>query len=424
LVTVAGLAALGIGATLVHAVGSRLYEDDPVLRWNAIGTQACGTLERGTTEQRDIAMMQLAVHDALNAIRPRYASYALHMRPQPQASAPAAIATAAHDVLVATIPGERANLDADYAEDLAAIPKGTAKRDGIAIGRASAQAILLMRARDGADAADIDDTPSPGMGRWEATPPEHRRALMPGWTSVTPFAMQSAAQFAPPPPPALHSAQYARDYEEVRRLGGEHSDARTEEQTQIARYWSSNAGAFWNEIARLVVNARQHDGNAGNNLDTWQRARMFAMLNTAMADGFVSAWEAKYRYRYWRPITAIHRGEADGNPATRQDAGWTSLLVTPEHPEYPSAHSVLSGAASAVLRCALGDDRTPFRLTSHGAFAGITRHYPGFEAAAKEIADSRVYAGAHFRTANTEGLAEGRRIGTFVCRDLLPPLPG
>jgi hypothetical protein len=207
-------------------------------------------------------------------------------------------------------------------------------------------------------------------------------------------------------------------------LGGERSDARTDEQSQIARYWSSNAGAFWNEIARLVVNARQHDGNARNDLDTWERSRLFAMLNAAMADSFVSAWEAKYRYRYWRPITAIHRGAADGNPATRPDASWTSLLVTPEHPEYPSAHSVLSGAASTVLRCAMGTDRAPFRLTSRGSYPGITRSYPGFTAAANEIADSRVYAGAHFRTANTEGLVEGRHIGALVCRGLLPPLSG
>lgn len=424
LVTVASLCALGIGASMVHAVGSRLYEDDPVLRWNAIGTRACGRLERGTAEQRDIAMMHVAVHDALNAIRPRYSSYALHMRPRPQASVPAAIATAAHDVLAATLPHERGSLDAEYARDLNAIPNGAAKRDGIAIGRASAQAIVAMRAHDGAGGADIDDVPSPGIGRWEATPPDHRRALMPGWASVAPFAMTSASQFAPPPPPALNSAQYARDYEEVRRVGGEHSDVRTDEQSQIARYWSSNAGAFWNEIARLAVNARQHDGDVRNDLDTWQRGRLFALLNTAMADGFVSAWEAKYRYRYWRPITAIHRGEADGNAATRADANWASFLVTPEHPEYPSAHSVLSGAASTVLDCTLGTNPAPFRLTSRGNWPGVTRHYAGFDAAAKEIADSRVYAGAHFRTANTEGLAEGRRIGAFVCRGLLPPLPG
>ena len=211
LVTAAGLAALGIGAALVHAVGSRVYDDDPVLRWNAIGTHACGTLERGTTEQRDIAMMHLAIHDALNAIHPRFASYAFHATPHPRASAPAAIATAAHDVLAATIPDERATLDARYADDLARIPNGAAKRDGIAIGRASAHAIVAMRAHDGADAADIDDVPSPGMGRWEATPPDHRRALVPGWVAVTPFAMTSSSQFAPPPPPGLHSAQYARD---------------------------------------------------------------------------------------------------------------------------------------------------------------------------------------------------------------------
>jgi len=422
LVTLAGLGMLGLGGALVHGVGTAVADHDPVGHWNALAVRAGATLERGTSQQRALAMVHLAIHDALNAIRPVYAPYALVRHAHANASPDAAIATAAHDVLVETVPAQRIALDAEYADALDDIPDGTPKQEGIDVGHDAARTLVALRKDDGAERADIAYIGKPGLGAWEPTPPHHLRALLPGWASVAPFALASAGQFLPPAPPALRSAQYARDYEEVRRIGADNSSVRTPEQGAIAHFWSANVGETWNDIARQIVAARAHDGDPRNDLDAWDRARLFALLNMAMADGFVSGWNAKYHYRFWRPVTAIHRGHLDGNPATVPDATWSSFLATPEHPEYPSAHSVLSGAAVGVLACVLGSDRVPLVVTRGSAGDAMTRRYRGFHAMAREIAESRVYAGVHFRSANENGLGEGRRIGQWVCGGFLPPL--
>lgn len=269
---------------------------------------------------------------------------------------------------------------------------------------------------DGADrAADLRYAGKPGLGSWEPTPPHHFQALLPGWAKVRPLAIGDARGFLPPAPPELASGEYALQYAEVQALGAEHSRVRTPEQSEIALFWSGNVADGWNDVARQVVAARAHDGDRRNDLDLWASARLFALLNVAMSDGFIAGWTAKYHYGFWRPITAIRRGDADGNAATVPDRDWNSFLVTPEHPEYPSTHSVLSGASARVLQCALGSDRAEFRLTSAGNHPGITRHFHAFSQAAKEVAESRVYAGVHFRGANQAGLLQGQRIGQLLC---------
>jgi hypothetical protein len=420
-VTGAGLAVLGLGGLVVHTI-DRSTSTDPIGRWNAIAIQAGATLERGTSEQRELAMMHIAIHDALGAIRPVYAPYAVKLHAHANASPEAAIAAAAHEVLVSTVPLQRDTLDAEYRQALDDIPDGTPKAEGLAVGRRAARAIIALRAGDGAENADIPYDGKPGLGAWEPTPPDHIPALLPGWANVAPFAIGRADRFLPPPPPDLQGSEYARQYAAVKAIGNANSQVRTPEQGEIARFWSANVGEGWNEIARMVVDARMHDRDRANDLDLWERARLFALLNVAMADGFVSGWDAKYHYRFWRPVTAIHRGDSDGNPATLPDPTWTPYLVTPQHPEYPSTHSVLSGAAVAVLHCALGTDRASFRLTSRGTYAGITRTFDGFDQAAREVAASRLYAGVHFPIANAAGLAEGRQIGELVCARTLGPL--
>jgi hypothetical protein len=419
LVGVTGLTLLGLGAALItgaHRPGSA----DPVSAWNRIAIDAGATLERGTSEQRALAMMHLAIHDALQSIRPIYAPYVRSRHAYPHASPDAAIAAAAHEVLVATIPMERDAIDVAYARAIERIPDGAPRNDGVRAGHEAARAILALRAHDGADRADVAYDGRPGVGAWEPTPPNHFKALLPGWRSVTPFAMQSPMQFRPAPPPALDSAEYARQYAAVKALGGQAHTRRTEAQGETARFWAGNVNEAWNEIARDTLALRKQRTRDG--LATWRSARTFALLNMAMADGFVSGWDGKYTYRAWRPITAIHRGDADGNPATAPDAGWNAYLPTPEHPEYPSTHSVLSGAAATTLRCALGTDRTNIDLVSHGHYGGLVRHIASFDATADDIARSRVYAGAHFPFANAAGLREGRQIGALVCDRFLPPL--
>ena len=419
LVGMTSLTLLGLGALLVHGVGAAGGED-AVLEWNRIGLAAGATLARGTSEQRELAMMHLAIHDALQSIDPLYAPYLAGATAHPDGDPDAAVATAAHDVLVATVPEQRDSLDASLSDALDRTPAGRSRSEGERAGHEAARAILALRAHDGADCAETRYDGTPGIGAWEPTPPHHLAALLPGWRDVAPFAMHDAAQFRAPPPPAVGSAEYARQYATVKALGGEAPTQRTADQSETARFWSGPINEAWNDIARKTIALRaprSRDAHA-----SWRNARTFALLNMALADGFVSGWDGKYHYRYWRPITAIHRGDADGNPATAPDAGWSAYLPTPEHPDYPSTHSVLSGAASTVLRCALGTTRTDVELTSRGHYAGITRRITDFDAAAAEIAWSRVWAGAHFPIANAVGLVEGRGIGRLVCDAYLRPL--
>jgi hypothetical protein len=339
----------------------------------------------------------------------------------PDASPDAAIAAAARTVLDATVPHEAQAVDSAYAAALAAMPDGQAKTDGIAAGEAAAHRILALRADDGAYHADMAYTVQPGIGIWEPTPPDHHRALLPGWAKVRPFLLGDPAQVLPPPPPALTSERYAKDFAEVASLGRADSASRTAEQTATARFWAGNVVGSWNEIARNAVRDRNADADPHRHLDPWQTARLYALLNAAMSDGFVAGWYAKYRYHWWRPVTAIPRAASDGNPATIADPTWTSLLPTPEHPEYPSTHSVLSATAAGVLDCTLGEDRAGVTVTGDGRWWRAARHYPGFQATAREVAESRVYAGAHFRSANEAGLTQGRWIASIACDRALRP---
>lgn len=403
-----------LGGAVAYGCGDP-PETDPVSHWNTIAFDAGATLHRGTTQAREMAMTHLAIHDALNAIRPRFATYTHAPRAPANASPDAAIAAAARTVLDATVPHQAEVIDREYSDALDRIPDGQAKTDGIAAGAAAAQRILDLRHADGAYKADCPYTVKAGVGIWEPTPPDHRRALLPDWAKVTPFLLGDPAQVLPPPPPALTSARYARDYAEVAALGGEDSAARTAEQTATARFWAGNVVGSWNEIARNAVRTRNADPDQRRHLDPWQSARLFALLNAAMSDGFVAGWYAKYHYHAWRPVTAITRGDTDGNPNTSPDPHWMALLPTPEHPEYPSTHSVLSATAAGVLDCMLGEDRSDVVVSGDGRLWRTTRHYPSFQATARDVAESRLYAGAHFRYANEAGLAQGARIAAVGC---------
>jgi hypothetical protein len=230
---------------------------------------------------------------------------------------------------------------------------------------------------------------------------------------VTPFTLLSGGQFRPAGPPLLESEAYARDFNEVKSLGGKSSAVRIPEQTQIARFWYEGSAQGWNRIARGVA--------AAKNLDQWEHARLLALVNMAMADGFIAGWHTRYHYNFWRPVTAIRFADTDGNPATEPDPNWESFLNTPPVSDYPSTHSVLGGAAAAVLAAVFGTDQIAFTTTSGAPFAGITRSFTSFSQAAQENADSRVYAGIHFRTACRDGVALGQKIGRRVARMCLLP---
>jgi hypothetical protein len=402
-----------LGLTVVSlTVTSRA---DIVIDWNVIATNAAPAAGKNPLEQSRIyAMTHAAIYDALNAIDRRYRPYALDRRAEPGASPEAAVAAAAHDVLVALLRTQLATLDAAYESSLAGIADGPAKTDGIAIGQAAAAAILALRDADGSS-APMPYTPGTGPGDYQLTPPNFAPAVLPGWGNVTPFALTRGAQFRLSPPKFLDltSNRYTADYNEVKAIGELNSATRTAAQSEIARFWYEGSPTGWNRIARVVA--------AQQAIDMWQNARLFGLLNFAMADGFIAGFDSKYHYNFWRPITAIRAGATDKNPATVADADWTAFLVTPAAPDYPSTHSVLGAAAAEVLARFFGADAISFTATSGAPFPGITRSFTSFSQAAQENADSRIYAGIHFRTACRHGLSQGKKVGRYVFKHALQP---
>jgi len=413
--------ALGIlvlaGAGLPHEATA-----DEIFDWNVTGFDAIATGgQNPIVISRTMAMVHLAVHDALNAIDRRYEPYLFEGRADRSADPGAAVIAAARDVLVAIIPAwgkpeqqakALAIVDRAYTAALAKLPDGSPKSQGIAVGQAVAAALLNARKADGSNAPP-QYTPGTAPGQWRPHPnpvpanppvadpalaPGNWPALLPQWARVTPFTMAVPWQFRLPGPPALATEKYNRDYEEVKRLGGKNSSARTAEQTEIARYWYEGSPQGWSRIARIVA--------AQRGFDRWDNARLLALVNAVIADGYIAGADTRYLYNFWRPVTAIRVGDAPAG-----DAAWETLLNTPPLPDYPSTHSVAGGAASAVLARTFGSDNVEFSMTSGPPFGGITRSFKSFSQAAQENADSRVYAGVHFRAACQDGIMLGEQIG-------------
>ena len=410
-------------------------DGNEVVQWNDTTMQAIvANGQSPIVSTRTVAMVQGAVHDALNAISRRYDAYYFEGPGDPAASPEAAVAAAAHTVLVAIVgasgtPAQRAGalalVDQAYGDSMARVTDASARNKGVAIGRAAGAAMCALRKDDGAT-RDAPYIAGMGPGKWRphpnpvpANPPianpdlarGYAASALPGWGNVTPFTLLSSSQFWLDGPPALTSAQYARDFDEVKRLGGKVSTARTDEQTQIARFWFEGPGT-WNTIARTVLTSRK--------ADLWDSARTLALMSFAMADAYIAGFKIRYVYDLWRPVTAIREGDNDGNDATVGDPTWDSHQNTPAVSDYPSTQSTFSGAASVVLANILGD-QTSFSFTSGKPFEGLTRSFTSFSQAARESADSRVYAGIHFRSACEDGLTLGRRVGERVVKLYLQP---
>jgi membrane-associated phospholipid phosphatase len=288
---------------------------------------------------------------------------------------------------------------------------------GYQLGTYVADLVLDWRSADGASTT-VPYIPSAEPGAWRRTPPFFRPPELPQWPYVTCFALTNGAQFRPTGPPSLTSTQYAADFNQVKSLGAANSTNRTAEQTLIARFWSDfsytvTPPGHWNQIAQNVATNR--------GLSLAQNARLFALLNIAMADAAISVWDAKYVYNFWRPVTAIQNADVDGNPETVADPSWTSLLNTPAFPEYVSGHSAFSAAASTVLTRFFGTDAVSFTVGSD-AVPGVLRTYQSFSFTADEIALSRIYGGIHFLSADVDGLRIGNAIGAYVDENFLQPL--
>jgi hypothetical protein len=378
---------------------------DEVVRWNRIANDAAvGAQADPMTESRIFTILHVAIHDAVNAIDRRYEPYRAQKLSAPGASIDAAIAAAAHATLIQLMPAAKSAFDAAYEEALQKIADGEAKKRGLEIGRQAAAAILAARKNDGSDRT-IALAPGTKPGEYRPTPPDFTPAFFAHWGNVSPFVMKSSAQFRPVPPPAVNSAQALADLKEVKSIGAEKSATRTAEQSEIARYWYENSTQGWNRIAREVSIAQQ--------LDVVENARLFALVNLAMADGFIGGFEAKYHYNYWRPASAIR---------ATSDSSWMNYLWTPPVPDYPSTHTVLGAAAAAVLERFFGTDFVNFSMTSGAPYPGITRKFWSFSEAARENGASRVLAGIHFSTAVNAGYLQGSEIGTWVFEHALRPV--
>jgi PAP2 superfamily len=412
---------LSIFTTLVFVTQiSSTARADAVTRWNEITTTVTTPPAANIPppyQSRIFAMTHAAIHDALNAIDRRYKPYALSSRPDHGASPEAAVATAAYGVLVHEIPAQQAFLDAELQAALASIPDGEAKNRGMVIGQAAAAVIIALRSDDGST-AQTPYTPGTEPGDWQPTPPNFLPALAPGWGEVTPFGLRIGAQFRPAPSPYfdLTSAAYIRDYKEIKSIGKIDSSTRTAEQSEIAMFWYESSTIGWNRIARNIA--------AEPGLDLWSNARLFGLLNLTIADCYISSFEAKYFYNFWRPVTAIRAGDLDGNPRTIADPEWTSFLISPAIPDNSSGHSVAGAGAAHVLAEFFDNDDICFTTTSGAPFPGITRSFTSFSQAAQENADSRVYAGIHFRSACRDGLKQGAKVGRYVFNHFLKPVRG
>jgi membrane-associated phospholipid phosphatase len=373
---------------------------------------------------RAMAMVMASVYDAVNDIDRAHAVYHTDATVPATTSAVAAASAAAYDVLVALFPDQKTHFDATLQQSLAAVPDGPDKTAGLQLGQQVASAMLAWRANDGSNADPVYIVGT-APGQWRPTPPDDSIAWGPAWGHVTPFAIPSASAFQPPPPPALNSPDYTAAYNEVMSVGAVNSTTRTADQSQIANFWAYDSRVYgppivlYNEITQTIA-LQQH-----NSLD--QNARLFALVDLSMADAGISAWDAKFNYNFWRPVTAIQQGNSDGNPDTVGDPNWLPLGApgddirpnfTPPFPAYISGHATFGGALFQTLTDFYGTDQVSFNLTSD-ELPGVVRHYTSFSQAAQENGQSRIYLGIHWQFDKTNGIAVGDAIGNYVFQHLL-----
>jgi hypothetical protein len=389
--------------------------NDVILEWNEVAYHAFGgeAYQHSLMASRINAMTHLAMHDALNAIFPVYGRYA-YTGLATYANPVAAAANAAHTVLIHEIPEKKEYLDSALQQSLSAIPESESKVKGTNLGIAAGQAIINARAGDGSAGNPIVPVqPSTVSGVYQIVPP-FDFVFAPYWVDVKPFGLQRNDQFRSLPHPNVNSKEYTEAFNEVKETGKLNSNLRTADQNEYTNFWYEFSETGWNRVTRIVA--------LNKNLGLWETARLFALVNMAMADAYIAGWESKFHHNFWRPYTAIHNALLDGNDQTEEDRLWEPALPTPPVQDYPSTHSALGNAAAKVLASILGDN-TSFTMSSPTALPGSKdRSFTSFGHAADENADSRVKAGIHFRFACEAGQEMGDSIGQYVVNNHLKPL--
>ncbi|RAW02355.1 vanadium-dependent haloperoxidase [Pseudochryseolinea flava] len=389
------------------------YSNESILQWNnvTLGTMH-GPAYNPMLASRIYAMVHVAIHDALNSIEPSFDTYALQVKDK-KADPIAALSNAAYTVLVNSFPDRKNYLDSALAVSLADVKANDARARGLQLGKLAGEAILALREGDGAfqnPVAELNNPDDPGL--YQLVPPVLYLAA-PFWKDLRTFGLSSPHQFRVAAMPSLNSNAYVEAFDEVRQYGSKESVVRTEDQTAIAKFWYEFSEIGWNRVAATAV----VDGK----LDLLSTARVFALVNVAMADAYIAGWDSKFHHNFWRPYTAIRKASTDGNANTNEDAAWEPLMVTPPVHDYPSTHSTLGNAAAVVLNELIGE-KVGFSMTSSSAEpAGSLRTFASFSHAAQENATSRVLAGIHFRFSCDSGLALGDKIGHWVLDTKLKP---
>ncbi|MEH1947644.1 MAG: CARDB domain-containing protein [Nostoc sp.] len=391
---------------------------------NAIKTIATRPITNGPFVARNAAILHTAIYDAVNALDRSHNPYYVNIDAKDQrlvnASPEAAVAGAAHRVLVSLYPQETKAFDEQFRRSLAAIPNGEAENKGVALGEFVADQILALRANDGSANADVPYIPGTEPGSWRPTPSNFIPALLPNWGKVKPFAIPSGSAFRPPGPPEFGSPQYAAELEEVRQLGAKNNTevttvTRTPDQTEIAAFWSYDTLNSFGPPGQLLQIAEIESVRRGNTLV--EDARLFGRLGVALADAGIATWDAKYTFNQLRPVTAIRQeAEADFVPGAVGDSQWEPLIETPPFGDYPSGHAV-GTAATTILADFFGQNHS-FTIPS-AELGGVARSYSSFAQAADELGLSRIYAGLHVRSSFEAGQALGIEVGNYVLENVL-----
>jgi hypothetical protein len=375
----------------------------------AVGIVQPGTAFPPPTAFRTIAILHVAMFDAVNSIEQHYKPYKVQLPAPPDTSKEAAAAAAAATVLIKLVPDAASDIQSALSGYLATLPESEGRSKGIELGQEVAARILEARANDGASAPDAY-RPKTKPGVYIPTP----ITVGSQFSNVTPFALPSPSQFRPKPPPSLKSEQWARDYNEIKDLGEKNSTKRTARQTEDARFWLLVGPRSTHPLPRQVAIAR--------NMSVLDSARFMALVSAATMDAMIAVFDAKYKYEFWRPITAIRNGDIDGNPATERVATWQPIDATPMHPEYPCAHCITSSAIAAVIEGLLGTDEIPeVALTSPFA-PGVTHRFTNLRAYLEEVANARIYAGFHYRNSTIFGQEMGQKIGDWVVKSVMQPV--
>jgi hypothetical protein len=399
-------AALGI----VMSFATCSANADVVTDWNqtAIAVLKAANVA-GNPWTRSMAMVHVAMSDAVNSVQGRYTRYIAKGELARDASAEAAAASAARQILLKLYPAQKAAIDEAFASSTKSLPEGAAKTAGIALGEQVAELVQADRAADGTSAPDTY-RPITTPGVWIPTTPP----IFAEYAKAKPWVLKSADQFRPGPPPALTSALYARDYNETKSLGGARNTARTAEQSEIVKFWTqANISPAWQEAARQVA--------AAKGLKLAENARLFALLNMSMANTFINDWDAKFTYNFWRPVTAIRNGDVDGNDATEGDLSWTPSNATPMHPEYPSQAAIVAGSSERVLELVVSSAQS-VPVTATDLFdPQKKRQFSSIKQLAEEHCSVRVWGGIHFRNSLDVGMDMGRKMADYLVENSLTP---